>query len=202
MINEAIERIRQMERCFDEADHPGNLKILTEYLDSDQRLRDYELDEQGLLPKDLKRGVLSQDALYNFLTDSKRSVAMENEYIIFVEEEDQPYSDIVVTDGKYLFLSGLVSEELSTRDEAYGTIEFETNQILDNLKVILEKYGSDMDHVVRVDVLLSKWEYKDAMNREYVKHFQRAKLPARICFGDVAIAGECKVEMAVIATKK
>lgn len=127
---------------------------------------------------------------------------MENEHIIFIAEEDQPYSDIVVTEGKYLFLSGLVSENLATRDEAYGSIEFETNRILDNLKVILEKYGSDMDHVVRADVLLAKWEYKDAMNEEYVKHFQKAKLPARICFGNVRIAGECKVEMAFIATKK
>lgn len=127
---------------------------------------------------------------------------MDNEHIIFIKEEDQPYSDIVVTEGKYLFLSGLVSEKLETRDEAYGTIEFETNRILDNLKVILEAHGSDMDHVVRVDVLLAKWEYKDAMNAEYVKHFTRERLPARICFGDVSIAGECKVEMAVIATKK
>ena len=127
---------------------------------------------------------------------------MDNEYIIFIEEEDQPYSDIVVTDDKYLYLSGLVSETLETRDEAYGTIEFETNRILDNLKVILEKYGSDMDHVVRVDVVLAKWADKDAMNGEYVKHFKRNRLPARICYGDVSIAGECKVEMAVIATKK
>ena len=127
---------------------------------------------------------------------------MENEYIIFIEEEDQPYSDIVVTEGKYLFLSGLVSEELSTRDEAYGTIEFETGRILDNLKVILERYGSDMEHVVRVDVVLAKWADKNAMNEEYVKHFKKNKLPARVCFGDVSIAGECKVEMAVIATKK
>ena len=127
---------------------------------------------------------------------------MDNEYIIFIEEEDQPYSDIVVTDDKYLYLSGLVSETLETRDEAYGTIEFETNRILDNLKIILEKYGSDMDHVVRVDVVLAKWADKDAMNGEYVKHFDRAHLPARICYGDVSIAGECKVEMAVIATKK
>ena len=127
---------------------------------------------------------------------------MENEYIIFIEEEDQPYSDIVVTDDKYLYLSGLVSETLETRDEAYGTIEFETNRILDNLKIILEKYGSDMDHVVRVDVVLAKWADKDAMNGEYVKHFKRNRLPARICYGDVSIAGECKVEMAVIATKK
>lgn len=127
---------------------------------------------------------------------------MDNEYIIFIEEEDQPYSDIVVTDDKYLYLSGLVSENLETRDEAYGTIEFETNRILDNLKVILEKYGSDMDHVVRVDVVLSRWADKDAMNGEYVKHFKRNRLPARICYGDVSIAGACKVEMAVIATKK
>ena len=127
---------------------------------------------------------------------------MENEYIIFVEEEDQPYSDIVTVGGNMLFLSGLVSEELATRDEAYGTIEFETNRILDNLKVILERYGSDMDHVVRVDVVLAKWADKDAMNGEYVKHFKRERLPARMCYGDVSIAGACKVEMAVIATKK
>ena len=127
---------------------------------------------------------------------------MDNKYIIFVEEEDQPYSDIVVVQDKLLFLSGLVSEELSTRDEAYGTIEFETGRILDNLKVILEQYGSDMDHVVRIDVMLAKWADKNAMNEEYVKHFRKDKLPARVCFGDVSIAGDCKVEMTVIAAKK
>ena len=127
---------------------------------------------------------------------------MENEYIIFVAEEDQPYSDIVTVGGNMLFLSGLVSEELSTRDEAYGTIEFETNRILDNLKVILERYGSDMDHVVRVEILLKDWADKNAMNAEYVKHFKREHLPARVCYGGVDLAGECKVEMVVIATRK
>ena len=34
---------------------------------------------------------------------------MENENIIFIPEEDQPYSDIVVVQDKFLFLSGLVS---------------------------------------------------------------------------------------------
>lgn len=126
---------------------------------------------------------------------------MENKHIIFIEEEDQPYSDIVEV-GDMLYLSGLVSEDLSTRDEAYGSIEFETNRILDNLKVILEQHGSDMDHVVRIDVILASWADKNAMNAEYVKHFRREKLPARVCYGDVAIAGDCKVEMVVIATQK
>ena len=126
---------------------------------------------------------------------------MENKHIIFIEEEDQPYSDIVEV-GNTLYLSGLVSEDLSTRDEAYGSIEFETNRILSNLKVILERHGSDMDHVVRIDVILAKWADKNAMNGEYVKHFKREKLPARVCYGDVSIAGDCNVEMTVIATKK
>lgn len=127
---------------------------------------------------------------------------MDNEYIVFMEDEEQPYSDIVVTDDKYLFLSGLVSEDLTTRDEAYGSVTFETGRILDNLKIILEKYGSDMDHVVKADVIVAKWEYKDEMNREYVKHFKKERLPSRICFGDVSIAGQCKVEMSFIAKKK
>ena len=127
---------------------------------------------------------------------------MENEYIVFKADEDLPYTDIVVTEGKYMFLSGLISEDLETREEAYGSIEFETNRILDNLKVILEKHGSDMDHVVKADVLLSNWADKAAMNAVYVKHFKKEKRPARICYGDVSIAGECKVEMAFIAVKK
>ena len=48
------------------------LRILMRYYDGGQWLRDYELDEQGLIPKDLKRGVLSQDGLYNLLCAIKQ----------------------------------------------------------------------------------------------------------------------------------
>lgn len=75
-ISEAIDRITRMERCFGallEApeENPELLDILKQYVDSGQWLRDYELDEQGSLPSDLKRGVLSQDALYDFLIDNQ-----------------------------------------------------------------------------------------------------------------------------------
>lgn len=43
--------------------------ILTAYMESEERMEDYELDEAGLLPRELKRGILSQDGLYNLLTD-------------------------------------------------------------------------------------------------------------------------------------
>ena len=82
MIQEATERISLMEQYFErlqktEKENPAALRedpevramlqALTGYYESGQWLRDYELDEKGLLPQVLKRGVLSQDAAYDFL---------------------------------------------------------------------------------------------------------------------------------------
>ena len=43
------------------------LVCLTEYYEGGQWLKDYEADEQGLIPSEVKRGILAQDTLYNFL---------------------------------------------------------------------------------------------------------------------------------------
>ena len=74
-IREVIWRITRMEQLFDEvlAMDPEErrdseqLKELLDYYENGQWLLDYELDEQGLLPGQLKRGILSQDGLYNLL---------------------------------------------------------------------------------------------------------------------------------------
>ncbi len=47
------------------------LRTLIRYYESPLWRQDYEADERGELPKDLKRGVLSQDGLYDFLTEIK-----------------------------------------------------------------------------------------------------------------------------------
>ena len=70
------ERVSFYEALFDEVRAAGDihedetaqkLSMLEDYYTSGQWLRDYEADEQGLLPAELKRGVLSQDALYDLL---------------------------------------------------------------------------------------------------------------------------------------
>ena len=43
------------------------LVCLTEYYEGGQWLKDYEADEQGLIPSEVKRGILAQDTLYDFL---------------------------------------------------------------------------------------------------------------------------------------
>ena len=68
-----IERVEKYERLFDEAllqRDPGKLRALEEYYTSGAWLEDYEADERGELPPDLKRGVLSQDGLYRLLSDA------------------------------------------------------------------------------------------------------------------------------------
>ena len=65
-----IERVEKYERLFDEvavAPDAEKLRLLEAYYTSDKWREDYEADERGELLPDLKRGVLSQDALYDSL---------------------------------------------------------------------------------------------------------------------------------------
>ena len=56
------------------------LQILTQYYESGQWRQGYELDEKGLLPRDMKRGILAQDTVDDFLDrinqDNKNSSAV------------------------------------------------------------------------------------------------------------------------------
>ena len=83
-IKFAISRIIKMEKLFDDLKFSfekskeefyknknlqRKLKVLTNYYENGKWLKDYQLDEENLLPKNLKRGILSQDGIYNFLNE-------------------------------------------------------------------------------------------------------------------------------------
>lgn len=53
------------------AEVQGALRDLEAYYGSDEWKQDFADDEQGLLPKDLKRGVLSEDAIWNLQEDNR-----------------------------------------------------------------------------------------------------------------------------------
>ena len=57
---EAFETDDNIKTAFDRLIH---------YYTGGQWLRDYQLDERGQLPTELKRGVLSQDGVYNLLQE-------------------------------------------------------------------------------------------------------------------------------------
>jgi hypothetical protein len=83
---EQIERIKTMEQHLDRASQAvmklsaalddyaevlTSIRELEKYYGSDDWKQDFADDEQGLLPQDLKRGVLSEDGIWNVLTDNQ-----------------------------------------------------------------------------------------------------------------------------------
>ena len=78
-----IERITYMEQILDEAAEAASslsnalekytaiqtqLQELADYYSSPQWRQDFDDDSTGKLPRDLKRGVLSEDGIYNLLS--------------------------------------------------------------------------------------------------------------------------------------
>ena len=87
-VQKQIERIKQMELHFTKAfaaiqtaktlgevkSVENDISELNDYYGSDEWKQDFADDEAGRLPKDLRRGVLSEDGLWNLLSDYKEKI--------------------------------------------------------------------------------------------------------------------------------
>lgn len=88
-IDKVIKRVTTYEKIFDELcvavkENPQSItsdnrilkkyQKLISYYDSTQWRKDIELDEKGMLPKDLKRGILSEDGIYNLISDIQNNM--------------------------------------------------------------------------------------------------------------------------------
>ena len=69
ILDSILESVRKQN--FDEA-FEKKLQCLTDYYEGPLWRKDFESDEAGDLPKDLKRGVLSEDAVFNLLDEVQR----------------------------------------------------------------------------------------------------------------------------------
>ena len=96
-----IERIKQMEQHLDRASQAvmrlsaalddyeavqEAIRQLSAYYDSDDWKKDFADDEQGRLPQDLKRGVLSEDGIWNLLEDHREVTRRMQQ--LFLKESD------------------------------------------------------------------------------------------------------------------
>ena len=69
LLDQAEAALKAMDDAKERLDQMGDTFLrLADYYTSPDWRRDFEADEQGRLPKDLKRGVLSEDAVWNVLT--------------------------------------------------------------------------------------------------------------------------------------
>ena len=78
------------------------------------------------------------------------------EYLLMpgLEDLDLPFSSAVRVDNT-LYLSGNLGNIPGSIDLAEGGIEGETRQTMENIKRVLEQFGSSMDEVVKCTVFLA-----------------------------------------------
>jgi hypothetical protein len=84
MDEKLLSRVKRMEKSYDKVSAAAtelagaldafdrlqaDIRRLEKYQSSGQWLGDYEADERGEIPSGTKRGVLSEDGLYNLLSD-------------------------------------------------------------------------------------------------------------------------------------
>ena len=74
-LDTSAEAVRKLEAALDEYEAAQKkYKRLSDYYGSMQWMRDYEADEAGKVPKELKRGVLSEDAVYDLIIENRELV--------------------------------------------------------------------------------------------------------------------------------
>ena len=89
IYQKANETLNALEaNIFDLQHMQDDLQKLSDYYGSKQWRKDFEADEQGLYPEDLRRGVLSEDGVYNLLERNKEIMEVLKPYLTEDETED------------------------------------------------------------------------------------------------------------------
>ena len=83
-LDKASAAVMQLSAALDGYVAAGEaIRELSAYYGSDEWKQDLADDDAGRLPQDLKRGVLSEDAVWNLLEDNKELVARIKEILTF-----------------------------------------------------------------------------------------------------------------------
>jgi len=110
-----------------------------------------------------------------------------------------PYSQAIEAGG-LIFASGQIPTDPATGQFVAGGISEQTEQVLKNLKAVLEAAGSGLDRVVKTTVFLASMEEFAAMNEVYGKFFETDP-PARATVQAARLPRDARVEIEAIATK-
>ena len=110
-----------------------------------------------------------------------------------------PYSQAIMTENM-IFTSGQIPIDPKAGKIVAETIEAQTEQVMNNLKVVLATAGVGMDRIVKTTCYLADINDFAAFNGVYARYFLENP-PARSCFQVAALPMGAKVEVEVVAVR-
>ncbi len=111
-----------------------------------------------------------------------------------------PYSQAVLV-GNTLYTSGQIALDPATMHLVVGNIAAETEQVMRNLKAVLEASSMTFDNVVKTTIYLTDMEDFVSVNTVYGNFFNGETAPARETVQVSALPKSVNVEISMIAVR-
>jgi 2-iminobutanoate/2-iminopropanoate deaminase len=108
-----------------------------------------------------------------------------------------PYSQAIVANG-FVFVSGQLALKPGDKELTGGSIEEQTEQVIANLRAILEEAGSALDKLVKTTVFLQNLADFPGMNAVYATHVGE-RPPARSTVEVAKLPSGALVEIEAVA---
>src|ERR1051325_4023809 len=108
-----------------------------------------------------------------------------------------PYSQAIKAGG-FVFVSGQIPTDPQTGQFVPGGIAEQTEQVLKNLKAVLEAAGSSLDQIVKTTVFLADMKEFSGMNEVYARFFSGPP-PARATVAVASLPRDARVEIEAVA---
>ncbi len=111
-----------------------------------------------------------------------------------------PYNQAILT-GNTLYTSGQIAINPMTGELVMDDIKSEAQQVMQNLKAILEEVDMTFENVIKTTIFLSDMNNFSLVNEVYGSYFNEDTAPARETVAVAALPKFVNVEISVIAIK-
>lgn len=109
-----------------------------------------------------------------------------------------PYNQAIKV-GNTLYISGQIALNPNTGNLIQGSIPEETEQVMQNLKAVLEAANMTFENVVKTSIFLSDMHNFSEVNEVYGKYFDADTAPARETVEVANLPKFVNVEISMIA---
>ena len=123
--------------------------------------------------------------------------------IIFTENAPVPigpYNQAVLK-GNTLYTSGQIAINPATGELVTATIEAETEQVMQNMKAVLEAAGMTFENVVKTTIFIMDMNDFGKINTIYGSYFNEKTAPARETVQVACLPKNVNVEISMIAVQ-
>lgn len=121
--------------------------------------------------------------------------------IIFTENAPSPigpYNQAVLK-GNTLYTSGQIAIHPKTGEMVTANIEEETQQVMQNMKAVLEAAGMTFENVVKATIFIMNMNDFGSINTVYGSYFNEKTAPARETVQVACLPKNVNVEISMIA---